>query len=302
MLLSFDLSGADWVTTAFCCRDPAMLEVARSKQSPHPITGSRITGLTVDQVMAEHKLIGNKIDPIEIADLRRTHLPDIVSQATFLPRTMSIRQMAKKANHGLNFRLGYKSFALRNEMDERDALKVVDLYRKKAYPGLLRWYNELDEQIRKTRTLENCFGRKVYFSGAMNDDTFREATAFIPQSTTFDVCGRAMQLYMRDDSAAFTPAFLLMQVHDSLVFDYRSHDFSIMAEFCRKLALDYMSPTLCYHGENYTLDVSMKAGMTWGSLKEIDLHNNLENTLHGQISAKATPAAPAAVIAAAAVV
>lgn len=268
MLLSFDLSGADWVNTAYCCRDPAMLEVARSKKSPHTITGSRMTGLPEFLVLADHKLLGNKNDPLEIQQLRKEKLPDLF-QASFLPRTMSIRQCAKKANHGLNYRLGYKNFALRNEIEEREAKQIVDLYRKKAYPRLLDWYNELDEQIRKTRTLENCFGRRVYFQGALNDDTFREATSFIPQSTTFDACRVAMECYSNDNSALFEPAFMLAQVHDSLLFDYRSNDFAAMAEFSQKIALDYMSPPLSYHGESYTLDVSMKAGPVWGTLQEI---------------------------------
>lgn len=283
MFLSFDLGGADWVTTAYCCRDPAMLEVARSKQSPHPITGSRMTGLSVEEVMADHKLIGNKIDPLEIAALRRDHLPHIASKARFLPRTMSIRQASKKANHGLNFREGFKTFALKNEMEEREARQIVDLYRKKAYPRLTDWYAELDETIRKTRTLENCFGRKVYFQGALNDETFRAATSFIPQSTTFDVCGRAMDLYSNDDSSDFAPAFMVAQVHDSIIWDYRSSDFSAMARFAQKIAFDYMAPELSYHGESYKLDVTLKAGLSWGDLHEVAIVPD-EQELAGALS------------------
>lgn len=279
MLLSFDLQGADWVNTAYICRDPAMLEVARSKQSPHPITGSRMTGLSIEEVMAEHKLIGNKIDPLEIDTLRREHLPHILSKARFLPRTMSIRQAAKKANHGLNYREGYKTFALTNEMEEREAKQIVELYRRKAYPGLTAWYIELDEEIRRTRTLSNCFGRKVHFTGALNDDTFRQATAFQPSSTTFDVSAVAMDRYTNDDSLAFRPAFMVAQVHDSLLFDYRSTDFPAMAAFCTTIATDYMRPDLCYHGETYHLDVTLKAGRTWGSLHDLPINSDLSHQL-----------------------
>lgn len=276
MLLSFDLAGADWITTAYCCRDPAMLEVARSKKSPHPITGSRMTGLTPEDVLTDNKLIGSKIDPTEIEALRRERLPHIFSKARFLPRTMSIRQAAKKANHGLNFREGYKTFALKNEIEEREARQIVDLYRKKAYPGLIPWYTEIDETIRKTRTLTNCFGRKVYFQGALNDDTFRAATSFIPQSTTFDVCREAMVKYANDDTPDFEPTRMAAQVHDSLIWDYMRHDWPAMARFCQKIAFDYMSPWLEYRGERYKLDVTLKAGMTWGALHEIAMTENVQ--------------------------
>lgn len=287
MLLSFDLSGADWSTTAYCCRDTAMLEVVRSKKSPHPITASRMFGVSVDDIMVDHKLIGNKIDPVEIANLRKEHIPLVLEKASFVPRAMSMRQAGKKAGHGCNFREGFRTFALKNEMEEREARQIVTLYRDKAYPGLKTWYNALDDKIRKDRTLENCFGRKVYFQGALNDDTFRAATSFIPQSTTFDVCGAAMRRFNEDETPDFAPAQMVAQVHDSLIWDYRSRDFSAMSRFCRKIAFDYMSPELCYHGETYRLDVTLKSGPTWGSMQETAIDDTLESALAKHLTSKA---------------
>lgn len=261
MLINFDLQGAEWVVTAFLCRDSAMMEIARSKRSPHPITGSRMTGITPELVTADDKLIGKTNDPLVIEDLRRKQLPDVM-KSIILPRTMSIRQMAKKANHGLNYREGYKTFALKNEIEEREARKIVSLYRDRSYPGLNKWYERIDKQIRDTRTMENCFGRKVYFMGQINDDMFRQATAFQPQSTVVDITNSAMVLAQNDDSEDFRPAELLAQVHDSLLFDYLSLDFDAMARFAIKM-IDYLSPTIDY-GEPFKLDVEMKAGLDWG--------------------------------------
>lgn len=272
MLLSFDLAGAEFWVTSFLCRDEAMLNMARQspRPSPHPITASRISGVPIDLIVQEHKLLGNMTDPLQIQTLRKEQLPEIL-HANFLPRTMSLRQMGKKSNHSLNYRVGYRTFALVNELDEREAKRIIELYRGKAYPGLNRWYEEIDNQIRTTRTMENCFGRKIYFQGALNDDLFRAATAVVPQSSVFDVCGEAMEKYMNDDSELFEPAQLLAQIHDSLTFDFRSSDMGAAAAFAIKLGLDYLSPTLCYHGESYVLDVSMKVGPTWGSLREVTL-------------------------------
>lgn len=275
MLLNFDLAGAEWWVTAYLCRDEAMLDLARRnpRPSPHPITGSRMTGLSPELIVKEDKLIGKNNDPIVIASLRND-LPE-VKAATILPRTMSIRQAAKKANHGLNYREGYRTFALKNEMDEREAGKIVDLYRKKSYPGLLRWYDSIDEEIRKTRTMTNCFGRKVYFMGQLNDDTFRAATAFKPQSTVGDVTNNALPLLINDESYEFEPAELLAPVHDSILIDYHDHNWSRMARFAAKLTLDYMSPTLDY-GEPFKLDVDAKGGFDWGHLIEFKLTPDIE--------------------------
>lgn len=269
MLLEFDLGGADYFVTAFCANEPRMIDIFRSGKSPHPITGSRIFGVSEDAIIRENKLVGLNNDPDEIAELRK-QLPELKS-APFLPRTMSIRQAAKKANHGLNYREGYRTFALKNEIMETEAKRIVTLYREKAYPGLLDWYDRIDKTIRDTRTLTNCFGRCVYFQGALDDATFREATAFIPQSSVFDITGRAMPLMLEDETSDFATAELLAQVHDSLLTQYLSRDFRAMARYAIRLALDYMSPTLHYNDMDFVLSVGLKAGHNWGHTHEIKL-------------------------------
>jgi hypothetical protein len=203
-----------------------------------------------------------------------------VPSGFFMVRYESIISISGNSNHSLNYRLGYRTFAQRNEMDEKEAQKIVNLYRGErigstirggAYPELNHWYDRIDEQIRKTRTMTNCFGRKMYFMGQMGDDLFREATAAVPQSTVVDITNRAMPLMLNDSSPAFEPAKLLAQVHDSTLIDYVSMEFHAMARFVIKMGLDYLSPTLDY-GEPFKLGVDLKAGVNWGeSMKKIDM-------------------------------
>jgi len=270
VLLNYDLSGAEWWVTAFLCRDPAMLDLARQnpRPSPHPITGSRMTNLSPETVVKEDKVIGKQNDPLVISALRKEQCPEVLT-SLILPRTMSIRQAAKKANHGLNYREGYKTFALKNEMDEREARTIVTLYRERSYRGLLTWYDSIDAKIRKDRIMTNCFGRKIYFMGQLNDDTFRAATAAVPQSTVSDITERAMALYMDDDDESFEPAFMLAQVHDSLLFEYLDLDFDRMARFTLRM-VEHLSPTLDY-GEPFKLDIEAKGGFDWGHLHEFKL-------------------------------
>lgn len=85
MLLSVDLSGADWVTTAYVCRDPAMLDVARSGRSPHQVTGARMCGVSEEVVVKEDKIVQLNRDPEEISRLRKEHFPGLIESASFLP-------------------------------------------------------------------------------------------------------------------------------------------------------------------------------------------------------------------------
>jgi len=87
----------------------------------------------------------------------------------------------------------------------------------------------------------------------------------------FDITAKAMPSILNDGSEDFEPAELLAQVHDSLLTQYRSRDFHAMARFAIKTGLDYMSPVLSYHGEEFTLGVGLKAGLDWGAMSEVRL-------------------------------
>jgi DNA polymerase I-like protein with 3'-5' exonuclease and polymerase domains len=258
------------VVTAYFANEKNMLNVCRTGKSPHVYTGQTIFEVPEKLIMAEHKMLGNSVGEDIVAEARKK-IPELAA-FKFLPRTMSVRLASKKANHGLNYRLGYKTHALNNEIAESESKRIVDMYRTKTYPGLQNdWYPWIDRTVRDTRTLTNCFGRTVYFQGALDDETFRDATAFVPQSTVFDVTRVAKTKMFENDSADFAPAEPLAQVHDSLLTQYLSHDFKAMARYAIKLGLDYLSPTLQYNDMDFTLSVELKVGRNWGQLEEIKL-------------------------------
>ena len=208
-LVETDLSGAEWIVTAYCSGDPNMIRVAKSGKSPHPQTGELISGAPESFILFEEGYVGHLTDAVTIAEVRRRHLPDtwdgIPVDDFFLPRTMSIRQCGKKANHGLNYREEYKTFALVNGLDEADAKDIISAYRGEhgnsdeedqtvAYPGLRTWYHEIEETLRSNdRTLTNCFGQTCQFLDKWGQRLFNQATAFIPQSTVGNLTNRAMR-------------------------------------------------------------------------------------------------------------
>lgn len=272
MFLEFDLAGAEWVVVAYLCRDENMLNVVRSGKSPHIVTGALMSGLSEAVVSAEEALNKKTTDPDEIAANRKKLE---LTGSTFLPRTMSIRSCGKKSNHACNYHIGYKTFALTNEMEEREAKKIVELYSSVAYPKLRDWWAETDEKIRHGRTLTNCFQRRVYLMGQLNDDLFKQGYAFVPQSTVVDSCNQAMVRMFEDETPDFRPSQLLAQVHDSLLTQYLSTDFAAMARYAIKLGRDYMRPTLHY-GEDFRLNTDLKVGQSWGRLREVKLTDDAD--------------------------
>jgi DNA polymerase I-like protein with 3'-5' exonuclease and polymerase domains len=280
MLLEFDLAGAEWHIVSMLCRDPAMLEITRTGKSPHNVTAVRMFNATPEMIKLEESLNGKLREP-EIISANRLKVPGLLDIAASLPRTMSLRQAAKKSAHGLNYGEQYLTFAIQNEVENSEARKLVDLYHK-AYPGIQQWHKSIRFELEKNRTLTNFFGRKCYFMGNIDNDMFKQGYAFKPQSTVVDIVDKAMPMVLEDESPEFEEASLYAQVHDSLLTDHRSKDFELMAKFAIKVGIDYMRPTLNY-GEDFVLGTTMKAGFDWGHMHEVENFSTDINKLAAEL-------------------
>lgn len=273
ILLEFDKAGAEWVVVAYLTADARMLDIVENGKSPHIITGSLISGAPEELVKKEHKLVDKASDPELIEKLRMPIATEL--KPFFLPRTMSIRQAGKKSNHGLNYNMKYKRFALENEIEEREAKTMVEKYHE-AYPGIHLWHAAIKEKLRKDRTLTNCFGRKVTLLDAWGEDLLDAAISFLPQSTVVDVVNKSMTLAYDDLTPAFRPMDLLNQSHDSVTVQYPTDDWQLLGEFVVRFAFDYMSPELEYNQRRFRIGTDLKVGRSWGDMREVKLVNDAQ--------------------------
>jgi DNA polymerase I len=140
--------------------------------------------------------------------------------------TADHRRTAKVINFGLIY--GMSPFGLaRNLGIERGAAQqYVERYFKR-YPGVKRFMDETRAQARQIGYVETVFGRRLYLpdirSGNAQLRQYAERSAINApmQGTAADIIKRAMITIdawcTREDS----PARLIMQVHDELVFEVR---------------------------------------------------------------------------------
>lgn len=270
--IEFDKSGAEWVVVAYLSEDARMIEVCEKGVSPHPITGNLITDVPIDLIEKEDKQLGHLTDENELRKQREEHLPELYEGEYFIPRNMSIRQCGKKSNHGLNYGLGYRSFALYNGMEERESKKIVELYRNKAYPNIKVWWDRVQRQLNKDRTLENLFGDKRRFLDAWGSELFEAAYAYVPQSTVVKIVNMAMCKIYEDKASYMQPVRLKQQVHDSLTLQYDTADLSATAAMCLRVK-EHLDPELHCNGRSFHIQTEAKLGF--------DLKNMVEFSLEG---------------------
>jgi DNA polymerase I-like protein with 3'-5' exonuclease and polymerase domains len=233
-------------------------------------TGHLISRAPKELILKEHKVLGSATDPDLIAELRQKELPELFDGDFFLPRSMTIRQAGKKSNHGLNYDMRYKRFALENEMMENDAEPIVELYRTEAYPGLIDWHTEIREELHATRTLVNLLGRKIKLMDQFGHDLYMSAYAYKPQSTVADIILRAMELSYNDRRPLFAPMCLAANVHDSILLEYPGKPLERLYEFAGEMK-KYMRPELEARGRKFRLNVDVKIGPNWGAMEPLEI-------------------------------
>ncbi len=173
----------------------------------------------------------------------------------------SERFWGKKSNHSLNYDLGYRSFALVCEIPDVDARYIVERYHS-VYPGIRQYHSWIKAQLSKNRTIENCLGRKRVFRDRWGDDLFKEAYAFIPQSTVADIMNeRGLSFVM--DNPSFKGAEILNQVHDSLIvqISYETIPLWRHAEMLRIL-VDSLQLPLSFRGMTFSIPADVKVGLS----------------------------------------
>lgn len=271
MLLEFDLAGAEWVIIAYLCGDKNMIDTVLSGESPHVCTGHLMTKVPKALIEKEQELLMSATDPDLIREVRQRDLPELLDNPEyFLPRTMTIRQMGKKSNHGLNYNLKYRYFALVNEIEEKEAAKIVDFYNHIAYPGLTEWRGEIKKEFRDNgRMLTNLMGRRVRLLDKPGDDLWNAIYAFKPQSTVADIIRDAIIAVYNDTSELARPMRLLAPVHDSILLNYPHKPMDRLLEFA-KLMKKYMTVELEARGVKFTLGVDLKGGHNWGAMAKIE--------------------------------
>ena len=137
------------------------------------------------------------------------------------------RRSAKAINFGLIY--GMSAFGLSRQLNipRNDAQSYMDLYFER-YPGVLHYMDKTREHAKEKGYVETVFGRRLYLpdikasNGARRKGAERAAINAPMQGTAADIIKLAM---LRVDEwinkEASDYVFMMMQVHDELVFEIK---------------------------------------------------------------------------------
>jgi DNA polymerase-1 len=134
------------------------------------------------------------------------------------------RRTAKVINFGLIYGMSPFGLARNLGIDRGAAQQYVERYFQR-YPGVKRFMDNTRAQARERGYVETVFGRRLYLpdirsgNAQMRQYAERSAINAPMQGTAADIIKRAMITVDAWAARAHSPARLIMQVHDELVFE-----------------------------------------------------------------------------------
>lgn len=223
--MKIDLSQAEARVVAALANDEKMLEVFSEGKDIHRLTAAWIFQKPYDEVTPSER------------DFSKTHV------------------------HALNYRESAFGFCKRAGLPRRDGDRLIRRYFE-AFPGLPRWHQWIEQELKRSRTLSTPFGRKRTFFGRLDDSTLRSATAYIPQSTVGDWLNFALI-----DLENSPVCDMLLNVHDEVDLQFEYSCLGRVLEEVEK-AFD-ITITIERTGVEFTIPYEVEIGPNWGQVKEI---------------------------------
>ena len=185
-----------------------------------------------------------------------------ISQVTAEQRTAG-----KTIRHATSYSAGPLVLANRLGIKMGDAKKLMELYHK-ANPNLRMWYQQIQEELKRSRILVNLLGRKRRFLDRWGDSLFRSAYSYIPQSTVGDLLNLALlKIYHGQKDLPFEISILL-QLHDAVYVMAREENVMDLIKYLRS---NMLIPLKCNNLE-FMIDVDFKVGDSWGESEDVEIN------------------------------
>lgn len=171
----------------------------------------------------EYRLIGHaSADPV-LLDVFNSgkDIHDEMYLALFgeYPPNKERRKKAKTANFCGVYGGGYKKFCLSAELPKDAESERLFQVVSGRYPGVAQWKHNTLQNLRRTLTIRNLFGRQRRFD-YVDQDIEREAINWIIQSSGHDILKiYSMEMCDAIARAGLSNTLLVSEVHDSNTFD-----------------------------------------------------------------------------------
>ena len=198
-------------------------------------------------------------------------------------RAKEPRYVGKRYNHASAYRMSYLRAAevINADSDKPPFVTVTNEQSKKfsekwhKFYNVRGWWYDIECQLKTNRTLITPYHRKRQFFGMWGDELFKEATAFVPQSTVADHAYGRVQKELgvvggfigvsKLRSVTSGECRLVNTAHDSIMLEVpKSIAYAVAAEVYSCLARP-----IVVRDRMFTIPVDVEIGERWSEMEKI---------------------------------
>jgi uracil-DNA glycosylase family 4 len=170
------------------------------------------------------------------------------------------RKIGKVIRHSTNYSAGPAVLANKIGCKLSEAKTLLSNFHNTC-PQLHIWHRSIEQELRKSRSLTNIFGRVHKFLGHWDDNLFRSAYSFKPQSSIGDLLNRALvRLYNNYGKELH----IALQLHDAI---YCLVPEELVDWTCTVMRQCMLIP-LELNGKKFYIDIDFTVGDSWGEMDD----------------------------------
>lgn len=236
-LVSFDYSQVELRIGAFLSGDKKLIEIFKNGEDVHTAVASEVFGVPL-----------NKVDK-------------------------EMRRRAKIINFGIMYGMGVSALRQNLGTDRAEAQKFYDDYFEK-FSGLAKYLEQVKADALRLGYTETFFGRRRYFEGLKSKLPFIRAMAermainAPVQGTGADIVKLSMvrvdEFLQRENETQ--DAFLLLQVHDELVYEIKENKVKELSAQIKKIMESVIDPK---DTKGVICLAEISVGENWGEMEKI---------------------------------
>jgi uracil-DNA glycosylase family 4 len=186
--------------------------------------------------------------------------------------SVTLRFIAKRCRHGLNYRMGVARLALTTGLPLREADHAYRAYHR-ATPELRQWWELLERELTKHGSLYNSYGRRFILLERKTPEALESIVAFKPQSSIGDKINRTIYL-CEEDADWPAHARIVLNNHDALLTLCRLTD----RERALRVMVKHAEEPMLVRGEQLIIPAEPHMSEEdehgvhrWSNLKEVQL-------------------------------
>lgn len=192
-------------------------------------------------------------------------------------RDVTLRFVAKRCRHGLNYRMMADRLASTTGLSLADATTAYRAYHR-ATPELQTWWADLEAEVRSTRMLFNAYGRRFIVLERLTPEALESIVAFKPQSTLGDHV--VSVIYKAENDPRWpSDARMWLNIHDALIVLAPRHKIKLCLSIAKKYAEEPILITGVKKSQHsMIIPADCKIGkpgddgiIRWSGLKSVDI-------------------------------